>query len=179
MPEEQVPLQLQQFVDVRQVSRQSEEFADLYANNVLFEANAFDLRVIFGQFKAGAKGEPEIEQHTAVAIPWSVAKIACMYLAMNIIAFESDHGADAIHLLPSMLGMLRLNEKAKADPRIMTIFTALMSAGNPEIFSGPIIYAKPPAKDGEEPNPQGASEPPGSAAEPVLPTKRRIVLEDE
>lgn len=144
MPQEQVPSLGQHYIDVGKVARQSEDFTDLYANNILFEANAFDLRVIFGQFKAGAEGEPEIEQHTAVAIPWSVAKIACMYLAINIIAFEGDHGADAIHLIPSMLGLLRLNEKAKADPRIMTIFTALMSAGNPEIFSKPVVYDTPP-----------------------------------
>lgn len=150
MPEEQVPSPNPQYIDVGKVARQSEEFADLYANNVLFEANAFDLRVIFGQFKAGSQGEPEIEQHTAVAIPWTVAKIACMYLAINIIGFEVDHGADAIHLLPSMLGMLRLNEKAKADPRIMTVFTALMSVGNPEIFSKPIVYEEPPDPEAQQ-----------------------------
>lgn len=149
MPEEQVPSRAHQLVDIKEVAHQSEEFENLYANNVLFEANAFDLRIIFGQFKSGPKGEPEIEQHTAVAIPWSVAKIACMYLAMNIIGFEADHGADAIHLIPSMLGMLRLNEKAKSDPRIMTIFTALMSAGNPEIFSKPVVYEEAPDPETE------------------------------
>jgi hypothetical protein len=100
--------------------------------------------MIFGQLKTGPNGEPEIEQHTSIAIPWPVAKIACIYLALNIIGFEELNGTGAIHLVPAMLGMLRLNERAKADPRIMTIFTALMSVGNPEIFSKPVVYEEPP-----------------------------------
>jgi len=149
MPEEQAPSSEIDFIDVNKVTRRSDEFEDLYANNVLFESTAWDLRMIFGQLKTGSSGEPKIEQHTSITIPWPVAKIACIYLALNIIGFEEINGADSIHLIQQMLGMLRLNEHAKADPRIMTIFTALMSVGNPEIFSKPVVYEESPDAEAE------------------------------
>jgi hypothetical protein len=144
MSEDQTPPQDQEYMEVHKVAHRSEDFDSLYANNVLFDASVWDLKMIFGNLGTSSDGKPEIDQHTSIAIPWPVAKIACMYLVLNIIAFENDHGAQAIHLLPSMLGMLRLNDRAKSDPRIMTVFTALMSVGNPDLFAGPVVYAEPP-----------------------------------
>jgi hypothetical protein len=158
MPEEQAP-PTEQFIDVNKVAHHSEEFESLYSNNVLFESSVWDLRMVFGQLKGGRDGAPEIEQHTSVAMPWQVAKIACIYLALNIIGFEETNGPDAIHLVPAMLGMLRLNEKAKSDPRIMTIFTALMSVGNPELFTHPVVYEMPPDPESGKPDPANPPQP--------------------
>jgi hypothetical protein len=144
----------EEFIDAREACHRTEEFESLYANNVLFEANVWDLKMIFGELRSGQTGAPEIAQHTSIAIPWAVAKIACIYLAINIIGFEEKNGPGAIRLVPSMLQMLSLNERAKADPRIMTIFTALMSVGNPEIFSKPVVYEEPPDPEGTTDDPK-------------------------
>jgi hypothetical protein len=52
---------------------QADEMVDAYANNVYYEASAWDLKLIFGQLdqQNGAK----IVQHTAITVPWPLVKL--------------------------------------------------------------------------------------------------------
>jgi hypothetical protein len=67
----------------------SEEFENLWANNVLFESTLWDLRLIFGQVDLAAK---QIVQHTAVNIPWPQVKIAAYFMLVNVVIQQSLNG---------------------------------------------------------------------------------------
>lgn len=57
----------------------SEDFSDAYANHVYYESSTWDLKLIFGQLDQSGK-EPKVVQHTAITIPWALAKIASYWL---------------------------------------------------------------------------------------------------
>ena len=63
-----------------------EDFASLYSNNVYFESSEWDLKMIFGQLN---QVESVIEQHSAITMPWSEAKITAYYLLVNVIFREA------------------------------------------------------------------------------------------
>jgi hypothetical protein len=67
----------------------SEEFENLYANNIIFESTLWDLRLIFGEVDLAAK---QIVQHTAINIPWPQAKIATYYMLANLVIQQSLNG---------------------------------------------------------------------------------------
>lgn len=69
----------------------SDEFEELYANNVLFEPSIWDLKMVFGQLVQG-EGGPIIRYHTAMTIPWSQAKLMCFFLLLQLVAHQSDIG---------------------------------------------------------------------------------------
>ena len=130
-------------------SERSENFNDLYANYVTFEATAFDLQAIFGSLQSGQDGQPIIHQHTRMTLPWPQAKIAAFHLAMNIIAYEEQNGPIQIpqSILPMIAG---LNAKARSDMRIMTAFHVIMAESNPELFATPAPHESPTRSDSEE-----------------------------
>jgi hypothetical protein len=113
--------------------KRTEGFETLYANNVAFEANVWDMKLLFGELTSDEQGNV-IEQHTGMVLPWPLVKVLAFHLAINIVAFEDQHGP--IRLATPILPLVtNLTAKSKADPRIMAIFTALMVGGNPELFS--------------------------------------------
>jgi hypothetical protein len=68
-----------------------EDFASYYANNVQFEASAWDLKLIFGQLDQSQQ-PVVVEQHTAMTMPWSHAKIMAYFFIVNIIIHQGQHG---------------------------------------------------------------------------------------
>lgn len=72
-----------------QFLRHEDDFATLYANNVTLEANAMDLKMVFGEIDLGKQ---LVEQHTSVTIPWVQAKIIAYYLAVFIAQQEAVNG---------------------------------------------------------------------------------------
>jgi hypothetical protein len=116
-----------------------EDFAELYANHVNLESTIWDLQAVFGQLQTGPNGDPVVKQHTSIAFSWTQAKVMCVQLAMTIIGYEETRGP--VRLPDAVLPLvLALNERAKKDPRIMSVVTALIQSGNPEAF-GKIVYA--------------------------------------
>lgn len=71
--------------------KRNEDFESLYANNVRFESSIWDLKLIFGQLDQSTGGEV-IELHTAMALPWTTAKIMLYYLHVNIALHELENG---------------------------------------------------------------------------------------
>ncbi len=69
----------------------ADEFFEEYANNARFESSVFDLKVIFGQSEQRPDGEV-IVQHTAITMPWAVAKLAIFYLQVNVALQELQNG---------------------------------------------------------------------------------------
>ncbi len=74
-------------------NERSEDFISVYANNVMFESSAFDLRLIYGQIDQAAG---VVDQHTGVTIPWVVAKLGLHFLNTQVAAHEIVYGKIAI-----------------------------------------------------------------------------------
>ena len=62
-----------------------------YANSVMFEPSAWDLKLIFGQLDQ-ASGTTIVKQHLAVTIPWAQAKLALYWLRVQVDAMEIQSG---------------------------------------------------------------------------------------
>jgi hypothetical protein len=73
------------------ITTRTGDFISRYANNVRFEANAFDIKFIFGQSDQST-GKEVIEQHTAIAIPWAVLKVGLFYLNSQLAIQEIVNG---------------------------------------------------------------------------------------
>lgn len=72
---------------------QSANFAAKYANNVFYATSVFDVKMVFGELIQFPNTQPFIEQHTAVTLSWREAKIAALFLVMNIAMHENKFGA--------------------------------------------------------------------------------------
>ena len=68
-----------------------EDFTTLYANNTQFEASAWDLKIIFGQLDQ-SKADALIQQHTAMTLSWTHAKLMAYFLLVNVIAQQARTG---------------------------------------------------------------------------------------
>jgi hypothetical protein len=72
--------------------RRDEDFEKLYANNVQFQPSEWDLKAIFGEVDFDDKGQPFVEQHTSIAMPWIQAKLLLYFLTLQVDAYELTHG---------------------------------------------------------------------------------------
>lgn len=72
---------------IPQQFERTDDFRDLYANNVIFEQSAWDLKLIFGTIDQSS-GTTTIKQQLAVTIPWPQAKLALFWLRFQIEAAE-------------------------------------------------------------------------------------------
>lgn len=81
--------------DSKPVTRfeRSDDFSASYANNVFFATSVFDIKMIFGDIVQFPNDQPFVEQHTAITLSWREAKIAALFLAMNIAMHENKFGA--------------------------------------------------------------------------------------
>jgi hypothetical protein len=73
----------------------------------------FDVKMVFGELIQFPNAQPFIEQHTAVTLSWREAKIAALFLVMNVAMHENKFGALDIPdgILPS--DFQRTAEEAK------------------------------------------------------------------
>lgn len=69
----------------------TEDFTAVYANQCHFELSVWDLKMIFGQLDQTDR-KMAIDWHTAVTVPWQVAKILSYLLRLNIAVYESNNG---------------------------------------------------------------------------------------
>ncbi len=103
MPEEQKsPPEIQREME--------EDFASLYANNVIYEASVWDLKLIFGQLDqrlTEGQGQTMVDYHTAITVPWSTVKSMVYYLRVNLAGHEAEAGPVK---LPARVQPARPNE---------------------------------------------------------------------
>jgi hypothetical protein len=86
----------------------SEDFMSYYANNVQIQANAFDMKVIFGLLDQSG-GKVVVEQFAEVSMSWIEAKLLSFFLQTQIAAHELEDGKI---LIPPRI----LPEEVKALP---------------------------------------------------------------
>lgn len=72
-----------------QTENQSEDVTSDYANNTLFDASIWDLKILFGEWSGRTKS---VDWHTSITIPWAQAKLMAYYLAVNVDAHEQRMG---------------------------------------------------------------------------------------
>ena len=70
---------------------ESEEPSSAYANNAYLEPSVWDLKIIFGQLH-GNFGNPDVDWHTEITMPWLQAKLFSYFLNQNITAYETENG---------------------------------------------------------------------------------------
>ncbi len=63
----------------------------LYANNLLYEASAWDLKIIFGQVDQSS-GSTVVKPNVAVTIPWAQAKLTLYWLRLQVEVMETQTG---------------------------------------------------------------------------------------
>jgi hypothetical protein len=78
-----------------------EDFSEDYANNFTFEFSAWDFKIIFGQTDQMSGQANDINWHTAITMPWGIAKILSRMLLLNVVAGELQLGP--IHIPPSVM----------------------------------------------------------------------------
>jgi hypothetical protein len=61
----------------------TEQYIASYANSIIFESSAWDLKLIFGQLDQ-VSSTTLVKQHLAVTIPWPQAKLALFWLRLQI-----------------------------------------------------------------------------------------------
>jgi hypothetical protein len=103
------------------IHKRTEDFSSLYANNFRFEGSAWDIKIIFGELEQGGGIDPQssIEFHTAVTLPWPVAKIMAYYLVANVASREHEGGPIFVrrNVIPPRPDGAE-PEWAKTDPRL-------------------------------------------------------------
>lgn len=119
--------------------RHSEDFYDDYANHVYLESSVWDLKLIFGQLDQSTT-PITTEQHTAITIPWTQAKILTYLLAVHILGYELANGTIAIpdSIMPPELPP-PTEEQKNADPNLPKFFDEMRK------LREQILGAKPPS----------------------------------
>jgi hypothetical protein len=97
----------------------AENFTSWYANSVLHEASAWDLKFIFGQIDQTGYPTTTIKQQLAVTIPWPQAKLILFWLRFQVEFAEATVGVKIPirkDLLPADMPPLKPEEES--DPAI-------------------------------------------------------------
>jgi hypothetical protein len=72
--------------------KRTEDFEDVYANNVRFESSVWDLKCMFGQLDLSNTPPEVIQMHTGATIPWTTAKIMAYFMAVNVYLHQTLNG---------------------------------------------------------------------------------------
>src|SRR5260370_35921220 len=81
--------------------QRAEDYRSIYANNVLTDATAWDVRLVFGQFDKLTDGTLVNIQQLAVTLPYALAKLMLFWVETQIIAHEIEMG-QRVGLRPSV-----------------------------------------------------------------------------
>jgi hypothetical protein len=105
----------------------------LYANNVLFEGNAWDLKIKFGQIEM-RDGDAHMDVNAEISIPWGQAKLGLYWLQLQVAGMEIQSGKIPIRkdVLPPEIP--DLSEEDARDPDIVAMYEMSIRARK-EFFS--------------------------------------------
>ena len=73
----------------------AENCVSLYANSVVFEGNAWDLKIKFGQLEQ-VDDQTHVKVIAEISIPWAQAKLGTYWLRAQVEAMELQAGKIAI-----------------------------------------------------------------------------------
>jgi hypothetical protein len=117
MVEQEAPLPKDEF-------RLADDFVKYYANNVRFEPNVWDLKIVFGELAAdGPNGGSIVEQKIAVRLSWLQAKVMAIFLSINVSSHEE--GSGPVRIPRAILGEL-LHGIAEKDLTLEQMFEEII-----------------------------------------------------
>lgn len=99
----------------------ADEIYEAYANNVYYEASSWDLKLFFGQLDQ--RNGLKVVQHSAITIPWPLAKLMVFWLRGQIEAHELANGKIRVPppIVPPILAP-PTEEVRKADPNADAVY---------------------------------------------------------
>jgi hypothetical protein len=102
--------------------QRTDDFVSTYANNVYFEASAWDLKLVFGQLDQPIGSPALIRQNIAIAVPWAQAKLIAYFIRLHVEANDIQNGKVSIRpdLLPPPPPPL--TEEQANDPAAKKLF---------------------------------------------------------
>jgi hypothetical protein len=77
-----------QFIKTLLQEAKQPNLTNSYANNTLFEVSGWDLKIYFGQLQQ-LPPKNDVDWHTAMTIPWTLAKVMEYYLRANIAFYQA------------------------------------------------------------------------------------------
>jgi hypothetical protein len=116
-----------------------DQFYANYANNVLLEPTAWDLKLIFGKIDL-AKGPTTVVQHSAITLPWSQIKVGIYLLQYHLALHEAINGKVQVPKGVISAPVPPTEDKEREDPRARKVYEAVQglfrrfSEANPEAF---------------------------------------------
>jgi hypothetical protein len=113
-----------------------QNFTYLYANSVISEGSAWDLRLTFAQFEE-LDGNPITRQKVAVVLPFGLAKLAMYWMQVAIISHEMETG-QAINIRQNIrppAPSKPSEDEIKADPSLLQYYERLAKMYNDFIAS--------------------------------------------
>jgi hypothetical protein len=101
----------------------ADDYFEVYANQVLYEASAWDLKIIFGALDQST-GTAKMKKTLAVNIPWAQIKLALFSLRLQLAVEEMEDGK--IQIRPSLLPpeAPALTKEQEADPKAKAVHEA-------------------------------------------------------
>jgi hypothetical protein len=124
-------------IDYRRVP--DDQFYANYANHVLLEPTAWDLKLIFGKIDL-AKGPTTVVQHSAMTLPWSQIKVGIYLLQYHLALHEIMCGKVQVPKGVISPPMPPTEDQEREDPRAVKTYEALeelfrrFCEANPEAF---------------------------------------------
>jgi hypothetical protein len=99
-------------------------FTTTYANSIILESSAWDLKLIFGQLDQSTVPHT-VKQHLAVTIPWTQAKLLVFFLQAHVKGEELQDGK--IYIRPELrpIEMPAPTEEQASDPSFMQFYEFL------------------------------------------------------
>ncbi|HLY18358.1 MAG TPA: DUF3467 domain-containing protein [Bryobacteraceae bacterium] len=120
MPEEETSSAQQPNLQVPRATP-GEDFSEDYANNFRFEQTAWDFKIIFGQIDQMSGDPTNVNWHTAITMPWGIAKILSRMLLLNVAAGEMQLGP--IHIPAMVMPPPPLEPTGEMDtPAVRTLY---------------------------------------------------------
>jgi hypothetical protein len=106
--------------------RRTEDFLSFYANNVVADSTAWDLRLTFGQFDKISDGSGFNNQRLSVTLPFSLAKLMLYWVELQILAHEAETGKRIgirANLLPE--APIPVPKELENDPNALRLHDAI------------------------------------------------------
>lgn len=99
----------------------ADDYFEVYANQALYEASAWDLKIIFGILDQST-GTAKTKKTFAVNIPWAAVKLAIFYLRLQLAVEEAQDGK--IQIRPSLIPPAAppLTEEQAAEPMAKQLY---------------------------------------------------------
>ena len=116
-----------------------DQFFEGYANNVVLESTAWDLRLIFGQIDL-SKGTNTVVQHTSMTLPWAQIKTGIYLLQVHLALHELVNGKVRVPKGVISPPVPPTEDQEKALPQAKEFFKIIQelfrqfSEANPESF---------------------------------------------